>query len=39
MPLNTNQMKKQLLQETTVQEYKGDFFTGILMLVRKLFMI
>ena len=32
-------MKKQLLQETTVQEYKGDFFSGILMLVRKLFMV
>jgi hypothetical protein len=32
-------MKKQLLQETTVQEYRSDFFTGILMLVRKLFMV
>ncbi len=32
-------MKKELLQETTVQEYKSDFFSGILMLVRKLFMI
>lgn len=32
-------MKNQLHQEPTVQEYKSDFFSGILMLMRKLFMI
>ncbi|SDR85084.1 hypothetical protein SAMN05192545_0284 [Maribacter dokdonensis] len=32
-------MKDQLLKETTIEEYKSDFFTGIVMLMRKLFMI
>lgn len=32
-------MKNQLLKETTIEEYKSDFFTGIVMLMRKLFMI
>ena len=32
-------MKDQLLKETTIEEYKSDFFNGIVMLMRKLFMI
>ena len=32
-------MKDQLLKETTIEEYKSDFFAGIVKLMRKLFMI
>jgi hypothetical protein len=32
-------MKDQLIQDNTIQVYKSDFFSGILMLARKLFMI
>ncbi|GEM_PF-4724619 len=32
-------MKDQLLKETTIEEYKSDFFSGVIMLMRKLFMI
>lgn len=32
-------MKDQLIQDNKIQVYKSDFFSGILMLVRKLFMI
>lgn len=32
-------MKDQLIQDNKIQVYKSDFFSGILMLARKLFMI
>lgn len=33
------EMNKQLLQESAVSAYQNDFFSGILMLAKKLFMI
>jgi len=32
-------MKNPSIQEQTVQVYRNDFFSGILMLAKKLFMI
>jgi hypothetical protein len=32
-------MKNTLIQEPAIQVYRNDFFSGILMLTKKLFMI